>query len=207
MPNPSRKHVPSAPFTAYRLAACLAAAALAARAAAAPGDSWHVRRADAAGTRLRVTITPGAPLRVVLPQGETVAFAGPSADTHPGAPALSPLVRVWPGRPAFRARVRLVHAEFRDEPGTTVAPGAAPRLDYTAAGVRRVGSVRRQDPVIYGQDAFWPPELLHAREAWMGTNRLLRLTCHAAQYNPVRRILRVYTRIEAELQWVPEKTP
>ena len=166
--------------------------------------TWEIRSEDPSGERFRVTVTPAEPVREAGPGGMAVSFPGPSAGRQAGAPDLGCLVQTIPGRPGFHAVIRVIETESRDEPGRNVIPAEITRRVYADDNVYRSEKVRQPDPAIYADDAFWPPTLMRLDEAWMGTNKYVRLVCWPAQYNPVKRVLRVHTRITGELCFVRE---
>jgi hypothetical protein len=172
--------------------------------AAEQEDAWRMRTDPAAGDRILATIHPGEPVKGEVPAGLTVSFAGPAADRQPGAPDLGGMVRTIPGRPGFRAVVRAVKVESRDEPEVRVAPAEGWRRIFVDDNVYRTEKFRQADPSVFSRNAFWPPAVLQLDEAWMGTNKWVRLVCRPAQYNPVRRVLRLHTRIECEIVFEPE---
>lgn len=168
-------------------------------------DVWQVRPTDPSGIRCSVTVIPGEVQRQTCGEGVTVSFRGQAADRQAGAPDIGGLVKTIPGRPGFRAVVHLLRTEFRDEADVKVLPAETTYRRFVDDNSYRLEQARTPDPAVYANNAFWPPNVMRVTEAWMGTNRYVRLVCTPAQYNPVKRLLRVHSRIEAELDFVPDE--
>jgi len=116
----------------------------------------------------------------------------------PGAPELPHLCRsiVIPDR--AQMAVRVTESRYRDYPDVDIAPSKG-NLD------------RGQDPSAvpfvfgetYARDAWYPADLVTPREPYVLRGcRGLVVDVNAFQYNPVRRVLRVYDRVVVEA--VPE---
>jgi len=53
---------------------------------------------------------------------------------------------------------------------------------------------------------FWPPELAVVNEAWMGTQKVVRIQCAMLQVNPARRAIRYTLRLTGRLVFEPDET-
>ena len=170
----------------------------------APGaTTWAWKSADAASQEF--TIEPRGLRAMATPHGSQLSLSDGVRASKSGAPDLPALVRVRPGKPGFTARVALKPVSWTEITNLDVAPVAARVLEdvTTNAPSYRLDWVR--DAAIYGADAFWPPELATVREAWQGTQKLVRVECRPLQFNPVRKIARYAARVEGALTFEPEE--
>lgn len=162
----------------------------------------HIEPAED-GMTARIVVVPPEAESSESPHGKLWSLAGGLSGLEPGAPNLPRLVRVIPGKPGFRAALRVLAEEFDERPAPDVAPVAARKSSFEADDRYRHVLQWERDPAVYGRDAFWPSERLSVDQALMGTNAYVRIECRPLTWNPATRKLRLYKRIVAELSFVP----
>lgn len=142
-------------------------------------------------------------VRVCIPQpaistngGELlVDLPTETAFTNPGEPRLPILV-------ALLELGEGIEAVVTTETGSPVALQAGYVSPVKSAGLVSLDDSRyearefkREDPGIYGHDAFWPQVAYTVNEAVGGGHRYLRLGMNAFRYNPVSRMLECHTNM------------
>jgi hypothetical protein len=116
-----------------------------------------------------------------------------------GAPDLGTLVELLRAPPGVRVTMTTGTCVFVAQESVYISPVERTRRIHRDDQVFEDVAERVEDGTIYGADGFWPERILRVEEASMGTNRFVRVECIPWQYNPVRRVLRTYTRVEAAL--------
>lgn len=119
----------------------------------------------------------------------------------PGTPDVPRLTRLLPGHGGFQAVLEVRGLEATNVPDVAVAAAPVHRVEAPEAEVRRLRPCREPDPGIYGRDAFWPPALGRVEEAWIGTQKVVRVECFPIQYNPSRKTICCYRRLEGVLRF------
>jgi len=140
------------------------------------------------------------------PDGYALHIPGEAAAAGRGTPAVPRVARFFPG---VSGRVAVLQV-------SGVSPAELTNLSVAAAedyvvvspdgGTRHLAPVRHPSPAIYATDQFWPPELGRVEEAWMGTQKLVRVECFPVQYNPASKIVRWYRRMEGTLVFEPAES-
>ena len=135
---------------------------------------------------------------VGVPQGYVLRVPGQSADAQAGGPDLPALAQMLPGVRGYRARGVVTGVSYEDVPGIRVAPAAT----WTVVEENRLAiptPTRTPNAAIYNATNFWPTELLRVQEAWMGTQKWIRMEVRPVQYNPATKTVRWYKELKANL--------
>lgn len=121
----------------------------------------------------------------------------------PGTPDVPRLARLLPGIKGTRAVLAIHGTDSTNLTNVLVAPAEGFRLVESESPKRQLRPYRQPDTDIYGRDEFWPVELGKVEEAWLGTQRVVRVECFPVQYNPLTKAIRFYRRLEGELRFEP----
>lgn len=152
----------------------------------------------------RVTITGfGA---TTLPEGLVLSVPGQAAPRVAGTPDLPVVSVLIRGLEGKTARAEVAPPQWIVVPGVRVAPAESPALDETTGEASETVLVRTP-AAVYGADAFWPAELVKVEEAWIGTEKKLRLECVLVQHNPVGQLLRYTLVLEGRLVFESTEKP
>lgn len=125
---------------------------------------------------------------VTVAEGSALRIPGQATAGKPGAPDVPGLAKLVPGIKGMRAVLTLQGFDPTNLMDVVVAPVESP--------VQGSLPQRQSDPGIYGKAQFWPSKLGWVDEAWIGTQKVVRLECHPVQYNPVQKSIRFYRRLE-----------
>lgn len=125
--------------------------------------------------------------------GVSVRIPGQATAGKPGAPDVPGLAKLVPGIKGMRAVLTLQGFDPTNLTDVGVVPVAGP--------MQALSPQRQADPGIYGQAQFWPSNLGRVDEAWIGTQKVVRVECYPVQYNPVAKTLRFYRRLEGILSF------
>jgi len=120
-----------------------------------------------------------------------------------GAPDTPAVATSFKGHPNIRVIARLVRSDFEDFPDMDIAPVPtflAGELDQPYPVPVKTYS---RSAALYSADAWWPETLVLAEEAWMGTNKVVRVECRPFQYNAARKTLRFHRQIDFVLEIAP----
>lgn len=192
------------------LAACLVAASGAATNAVTAAGAFRgigdVR--PAVWTVVPIGGTPDSKIQLDL-AGFVAAEAGGGyvlkipgqAASLAGTPDVPRLTRLFPGYGGLRAVLELRGLEPTNVTGIVIVASPTQRLEDPEAEVRRLRPSREPDPAIYGRDAFWPAKLGRVEEAWIGTQKVVRVECFPVQYNASRKTVCFYRRLEGVLRF------
>lgn len=158
--------------------------------------TWKVVQVGGDSNRLEFT------LRTVDVERQTLADA---AVVDPGLPDVPVLVRVLAGRNGWTAVIESVVPSVVAEEDAVIEPRALETVETVSDN--EVKRVVRRDPriMIYERDDFWPTSQAAISEAFMGTNKLVRLSAYPWQYNPVRHRLRHTDELRIRLKFVPDE--
>jgi len=138
-------------------------------------------------------------------EGMVVRVRGGGARREPGSPDIGGMAWVLPGKVGWNLMPTVTDAAFaRAEKGVDVAAIQVEKV--VEEGADQVVE-RYRSPEIYGQDAFFPSHVVRVQEAWVGTNKLVRLVVNPVQYNPVTKELQLCYRLEAKLEYVKSLVP
>lgn len=142
----------------------------------------------------------------VVPLGKNymIQIDGCSGHVDGGMPDLPIFVKVLDGKPNESLEVKLLPSKYvvvtQNIDVVAVARRETIALDPPNSITREV---RRESPVVYSKNVFWPKNQVEVTEAWQGNRKLLRIAICPVQYNPVSRVLRACTHLEAILKVVP----
>ena len=161
----------------------------------APGGMIRTFQVSIAGFRAEAT-----------PQGYVLSVPGQPHPPRPGVPDVTPVVTTLAGVAGCTARVDSVRADWQEATGIRAAPAEGRRMDDVTTNAPTYRTVREEAPAVYAADAFWPPELAVVNEAWMGTQKVVRIQCAMLQVNPARRAIRYTLRLTGRLVFEPDET-
>lgn len=169
-------------------------------ASSAGSASWSIKQVPDCPDLIQLSVEiPGIGL-VSNGYGQVASLAGQVDSFEAGLPDLPRLARVLPvddGRPI---RIRSVESRHEDVEGVDVAPVKTEKRTGFEKIETEVTQYERRESV-YKQTGFWPGELLELQEAWMGTQKLVRIECRPVQYNPATKTLRFHNAIKAVLEF------
>lgn len=135
------------------------------------------------------------------PEGYAARILHGSNPMPPGTPDLPMLSRLFEGRAGCATRVEIVETSFRDISDIEIAPMPTRNIRYYPDDTFEHHDVLEEDPAIYSSDKFWPVDIAEVAEAWMGTQKVTRVSVHPVQYNPVTRTLRYHESIVARIYY------
>ncbi len=138
------------------------------------------------------------------PEGMVPRMPGEASHFRQGVPDLPVVSRLVDGQEGKSPRVELLNASFRDLPNLDVAPMPWTMTLLDLDGAEQVETFRWADDSIYGEDAFWPAELVQVEQARQRGRTHVRLAFNPVQYNPATRTLRYYEQISARLVFASE---
>lgn len=156
------------------------------------------------GRSLRFSIECSGVSAVSVEGGYSLRISGQAASAKPGTPDVPHLSRLLPGVKGARAILTIYGVDPTNLMDVAVAPAEGFRLDESEGSVRALRPYRQFDPVVFGKDQFWPPALGSLEEGAIGTQKVVRVECYPIEYNPVRRAVRFYRRLEGELRFEPK---
>lgn len=133
--------------------------------------------------------------------GFSLQIPGQASSARAGTPAVPRVVKLLPGFKGRRAVLTLQGMDSTNISDVAVVAAEGFKLDNPDSATRKRVPHRDADPEIYGQDRFWPVDLGRVEEAWIGTQKVVRVECFPVQYNPVTRTVRFYRRIEGALRF------
>lgn len=133
------------------------------------------------------------------PEGLVLTIPDQAAPRFSGMPDL-PLVSILVRCPAGKSvRAEVNPPRWIVIPGIRVAPAESPALDETTGEASETRLVRTPAATVYGIDEFWPVDLVRVEEAWIGTEKRIRLECALMQHNPASQLLRYTLVLEGRL--------
>jgi hypothetical protein len=158
--------------------------------------TWRVAESS---NVVELTVSTGDLRAMEQGTGVVVRAEAAAAMVDVGEPDVPVLVYVLKARPGATARIAGVEVSDVREQDAEVLSRPLETVETVSDGVVRPVTLWKPEATIYGTDAYWPSPQARFSEAAMGTNAYLRVAVYPAQYNPVRRKL----RIAAELTvWV-----
>jgi hypothetical protein len=168
-----------------------------------PGTSqWQgLTMSAATGSAFRVGI-PGFVIRS-SEAGLIISVPGQASHGNPGEPALPAIATVCAAGGALSFSVEMLPPSWIEITNMLVAPVASRVLENVTTNAPTYREERRPSPSLYEADRFWPDVTTTIQEAWMGTQKLVRIECVPFQYNPVRKVLRYTPVLEGRM--VPVK--
>jgi hypothetical protein len=137
--------------------------------------------------------------------GYILSVPGQATPRNPGGPDLPVVSVLIRGIPGATARVELDSAKWTEIKDVTVAPVESRVMEDVTTNAPSYLQVRTPAATVYDKDRFWPERIARLDEAWMGTNRIIRIEVTPFQYNPVRGILRYCPTLEGRIVLEPEK--
>jgi hypothetical protein len=166
---------------------------------------WEFGPAEGNAQTFRVTISGFSVTN--LSEGLVLTIPGQAAPRSPGLPDLPMVSTLLRGQAGKTVHVEVTPPRWVVIPGIRIAPAESPALDETTREVSETRLVRMPLPAVYGVDAFWPADLVRVEEAWIGTEKRLRLECSLTQYNPASQLLRYTLVLEGRLVFEPDALP
>lgn len=118
----------------------------------------------------------------------------------PDLPAFSGIVVLQPGESLAVEAVTPVYEVVTQKVSVVAVPVRETVALDPGESVTR--TVRRKDPEIYAQDAFWRNEFIRIDEAWQGRRKLARVELRPVQYNPATGTVRMYRSLKVVLRTV-----
>ena len=137
------------------------------------------------------------------PEGYVLHIPGEAVSAAPGTPAIPRIARLLPGRKDRAAILQVTGFSSVEVTNSPVASTDAHEVDHPESPTRALRPVRRRLPEIYTRDQFWPPELGQAQEAWIGTQKVVRVEVFPVQYNAKRETVRFFGRLEGTVVFEP----
>lgn len=150
--------------------------------------TWEVVEAS---NVVELTASVGEVTTMEQGTGVVVRAGSGAAMVDVGQPDLPVLVHVMRARPGATPRIEAVEAGDEREQDASVLPRPLETVETVSDGVVRPVTLWTPDAAVYGADAYWPSPRAGLSQAAMGTNAYVRVAVYPAQYNPVRRKLRV----------------
>jgi len=172
-----------------------------------PGPSkWSVTEGPNRGFPLTIVVsTPGVEA-IAVDEGYVLRTAQSAGIPAGGRPDLPVAVKVVRGVPGYRAVLEDVECASREARDVRIAPAATVIAETQPDGKTPLVKRRVADTSIYGQAGFWPESMIRVEEAWMGTQKLVRITAWPVQYDPSAETVRFNQQITARIGLVPEDT-
>ncbi len=166
---------------------------------------WTVIPAsEASGGRISVTFTGFS--MVAVEGGYSLQIPDTASSAKPGSPDVPPIAKLIPGVPGYRPALSLRGSDPTNLTGFAVAAAVGYRVNEPEGGARSLKPFRLADPILYAQNQFWPENLGRVEEAWIGTQKVMRVECFPVQYNPVTKTIRFFRRLDGELTFKPLKS-
>ena len=170
-----------------------------------PGVAWVIRGGEKPGDSLLLDLSLTGVESVELPEGCVLKIPGQAAALEAGGPDVPAVARLFNGWKGARARLGSVESEYEEIPGFDLAPAESPKsVGDDVVSVRTPTFERVRNPARYESPGFWPADLLSVQEAWMGTQKFVRVECRPVQYDPVRQVVRLHRQIRATVRFEPE---
>jgi len=144
-------------------------------------------------------VVVGTPLLVSHARGCLVDLPGATPAMQTGAPSLPFYTVVVPLLPGCRLEASVVGGEYSETNEVSILPVAGLPIAVSLDGELRLPPEQTADEAIYSMDEWWPPSLVEVETAWQGHQQWARLRCTPFRYNPVKRVLRMYSRIDVQL--------
>ncbi len=133
--------------------------------------------------------------------GASLRIPGQASTATPGAPDVPGIPKLVPGIKGMRAVLTLHGFDPTNVLDVIVAPAKGYTREVPEGSGRVLPPQRQPDPGIYRTAEFWPSELGRVDEAWIGTQKVVRVECFPVQYNPVLKTIRFYRRLEGVLRF------
>ena len=169
---------------------------------AARAAVWTVT--PASGSRdWRIVIECSGFSAVPVAGGYSLRIPGQASSAKPGTPDVPHLAKLVPGVKGAKAVLMIRGADPTNLTDIVVAPAEGFKLDDPESSNRTLRPYRESDPGLYGTDQLWPAELGRVEEAWIGTQKVVRVECFPVQYAPLTKAIRFYRRLEGELRFEP----
>ena len=161
---------------------------------------WSLPAAlDPATPALVEIVVPGF-AAVPVPEGLVLRVAGQDASVQPGGPDLPMLVKLLPGVPGYKARLRVLDSASEDIASVSVAPATGWAVADPESPKPKLLPRRTRDASIYASPGFWPAEPLRLDEAWMGTQKWIRIEFRPIQYDATTRTVRFFRDMKAQIE-------
>lgn len=140
------------------------------------------------------------------PEGFVLTIPGQAGSVRPGMPDLPPLTRLLPGLPGHSTKIELKSATWIELSGIRVAPVERRVLEDVTTNEPTYRMSRTPSATVYSADEYWPSAVARVDEAWMGTQKIVRLESFMIQCNPKRETIRYTLELEGRLVPVSDGT-
>lgn len=169
-----------------------------------PGEpNWSWEEAGTTALMFRLEIRG---LKIAAtPDGFVFSLPGQAHSGRPGTPELPFLAKTRPGMPGLTARLELKPVVWTEITNIDVCPVTVRVLADVTTNAPTYRFERIRAEPVYGVDAFWPADLASIQEAWMGTQKLIRVECCPMQFNPGLRVARYAVLMEGAVVLEPER--
>lgn len=131
-----------------------------------------------------------------VPGGYVLHVPGEATSAAPGTPAIPRIAKLFPGIKDRTARIQVTGLSPTEVTNVSVAAAVDYEVVAPKGEMRKLRPVRRQAQEIYARDEFWPPELGQVEEAWIGTQKVVRVEVFPLQYHAKRKTIRFYGQLE-----------
>lgn len=133
--------------------------------------------------------------------GYSLRIPGQVSTTRAGAPDVPSLAKILPRSRGSKPVLVLRGINPTNIADVVLAPAESFKVDESDGSMRVLRPFRQCDPSIYGQNEFWPSDVVKLEVAAIGTQYVVRVECFPVQYNPVERVVRYYSRLEGVLRF------
>ena len=165
--------------------------------------SWMVMPSSSGDGACAFTVEVKGISAVAGPEGYELHIPGEATSAAPGTPAIPRIAKLFPGMRGRTAVLTVTGFSPTEVTNIPVVAAEAYAVDNPERTTRSPRSLRRRAPDIYAQDRFWPPEVGRVQEAWIGTQKVVRVEVFPVQYNPQRETVRFYRRLEGVVSFEP----
>ena len=166
---------------------------------------WTLSPDYGVGHPLQVTVTLSGFGAAKVGEGYALTIPDQVRTGTPGAPDIAFVAKTIPGVSGGRATVRVKEVTSQDFTNVVVIPSET--ITYISADGEKPPVEKRertQSQAIYGSGGFWPVDVAAVQEAWMGTQKLLRIECHPLKYDPSLQKIHFCSMLSVEVVFEPE---
>ena len=153
------------------------------------------------GQEIRITVECSGYSVAPVPGGVALRMPGQASSGQAGTPDIPRLSKLISGLPAATAVLTLKGYDSTNIPNVVVAPVEGYEVEQLDKGARELRPYRRISSEVYDADQFWPEGFGHVSEAWIGTQKVVRVECYPVHYNPVTKTLCFYRRLEGVVRF------
>jgi hypothetical protein len=164
---------------------------------------WSVQPKD--GQSLQITVDFGGFSAVKEQNGYSLRIPGQAESAKPGTPDIPHIAKLFnvssDGHPVLTIRGMFP----TNVQNVSVVPAKGVALEQSEDETRRLRTFRRPQAEVYAADQLYPESLSKIDEARIGTQRVLRIEICPVQYNPIKREIRFYQRLEGVLEFTRKR--